>query len=158
MIAFDEFQQRAVDTGSVGFRVTQKVFTRNGRGEAAVVEEPAGWRYLEPGGRWSGELHVLALWRTGGWGRNSSGSGRLSPEPERDIEVPIRHLLAGLGCESRSGDAVAALAANGTFESVEGDGATEEYEWSWAYRAIGLRALYDWLVERRLIGNRPRPA
>ena len=105
------------------------------------------------------DLYLMARWITSGWGRNTTGEGRLQTEPEKNLFALVCGLLDNV-CPivtwTQAGKlfqeiTTGTLVEQGKYEETVGDGVLEEYEFIYAYKAVKLRLLYHWLIENGLL-------
>ena len=102
---------------------------------------------------------LMARWRTYGYGRNTTGSGPLRTETAKDVLVPLCQLLDKV-CPTVTWTqahklfheiAAGTLGEQGTYAETTGDGVLEEYESTYAYQAVKLYPLHQWLSENGLL-------
>jgi hypothetical protein len=169
-MSFDDFVTHVFNAGGLGpatiaYRSTVQVLVPTGS-ERTTVDEPV-WRFAErdASGQWdidryrTEDLYLMARWVTSGWGRNTTGEGRLQTEPAKDVLTLMCRMLEAV-CPTvtwtQSGKLFQAitsgtLAEPGTYEETTGDGVLEEYEFTYAYVAVKVRSLYQWLVDNGLL-------
>ena len=167
-MTFDEFLTnvfRSAGPEMLAYHGTALVLTPTDRGRV-MVQEPV-WCFAERGaaGQWdmeryrTEELYLMARWITSAWGRNTTGEGRQSPEPEKDLLTLVAQVLERV-CPrptwlqaSRLFQAITAgtLSEQGEYNETVGDGVLEEYEFTYAFKAVKLRPLYRWLIENGLL-------
>jgi predicted enzyme related to lactoylglutathione lyase len=167
-MTFDEFMTIAISLNTVGFKETIKVldFTADGQ-RRVLVDGQTVWRFVERDGAGqldinlyrTKDLYLLALWKTGGYGTNTTDSVPVHPEKEQEVFTSLSLLLDRV-CPNfswtKAGNlfreiALGTLGEKGQYENTEGDGALEEDRIFYAYKAVNLRALHRWLIESGLL-------
>ena len=168
-MTFDEFLTNVLmldelEPEALAYRGTVQVSTPTGQGRV-MATEPV-WRFVERDavGHWAldpqhtQDLYLMARWITSSYGRNTTGSGPLRTEAEKDVRVPLCQLLdkvcpivtwtqaRKLFHDIATGD----LGERGTYTETTGDGVLEEYEFTYAYHAVKLYPLYQWLSVNKL--------
>ena len=151
----------------IAYHNTANVSTPTDQGYVTVQVQEPGWCFAQrdAAGQWaldslqSHDLYLMVHWITYGYGWNTTGSGPLSTETERDVFSPLCLLLdkvcpavtwsqAGkLFHDINSG----LLGERGSYDETTGDGVREEYDRTYAYQAVKLFPLYQWLIANDLL-------
>jgi hypothetical protein len=162
-LTFDEFLARVFDETGLQFEIAFEdrvaSLTPTDRGYERVFETVWKLGERDAAGAWKADLlrdkdlYLMARWRTWGHGWNTTGSGPLRTEKEKDVMIPVCRLLDEIcpiatwtnARELFREIAAGSLGKRGAYGETTGDGVLEEYESSYDYQAVRLRSLYDWL-------------